>query len=577
MYQETDFKNTMLELENEHNVPIVKTYDFIVVGGGSAGSVLAGRLSERFDVLLLEAGGTPPPAVDVPLFASVISQSPSINYDFTSVPQTNASLCRNGIIRKTTGKMLGGSGSHNVMIHSRGSPKDYDNWASLLNDDSFNYTNVLKYFRRMETFIGYKFGDEGDEYYGNDGPIVVDTHIIPMLDLWLLAGQELGYPTGDSNGFQRESFAPFNIAVNNGRRSSSYAEYIRPHEELRSTLTVHRYANVSQILLNDKREAYGVTYIRNRFPQMALARNEIILSAGAFSSPLLLMKSGIGPESILNEAEIPVKVPLEAVGKHLQDHTMFPLFGFSTNDSSAFQKIDSSEIEKIMTDFHNGKGPLTTTGVGCHSFIVSSKADPHWPNFRIDLTVGMLAQLAETKPTVGFIVVLSRPKSIGSLTMDTDKYRAGIRDDEQLAIIDYNILTHPDDIDVILEGIRLVFNIIETQAFRSINVTFIGQPDPACNQFKFLSDDYWKCKIQQDGNSWTHMAGTCSLGPDTGHSNTSVVDTKFRVRGVSNLRVIDASVIPEITNSNVNAPIMMLAEKAAEEIMNSYSDPNGTG
>lgn len=148
--------------------------------------------------------------------------------------------------------------------------------------------------------------------------------------------------------------------------------------------------------------------------------------------------------------QIPVKVPLEAVGKHLQDHTMFPLFEFSANDSSVFQKIDLSEIEKLMEDFHNGTGLLTSTGTCCNSFIVSSKSYPDWPDSRIDFISPIL--VGDQEPTVGFMVVLGRPKSIGSLTLDTEKYKAGIRDDEQLALIDYNILTHPDDVDVILEG-----------------------------------------------------------------------------------------------------------------------------
>jgi len=235
-------------------------------------------------------------------------------------------------------------------------------------------------------------------------------------------------------------------------------------------------------------------------------------------------------------------------------------------------KIYSSETEKILENFHNGTGILTLTVGGCHSFIVSSKAERDWPDLRIDFNsqVG----IDDVEPLVGFIIVLGRPKSNGILTLDTDKYKAGIRDDAQLALIDYQLLTHPDDIDVILEGIKLVFNIVETPAFQSINLTFTGEPDPACTAFAFLSDDYCKCKIHQDGTSWTHMTGTCSLGPESGDSNTSVVDTKFRVRGVSNLRVVDASVIPEITNSNINAPIMMLAEKAAEEIIDLYNVPN---
>jgi len=195
-------------------------------------------------------------------------------------------------------------------------------------------------------------------------------------------------------------------------------------------------------------------------------------------------------------------------------------------------------------------------------------AEPGWPDLWIEINPGINIDGGESH--IEFINVIGRPQSKGLLTFDADKYKAGIRDDVQLALIDCKYLTHPDDTEVMLEGIKFIFRIVETDAFKSLNLTYDAGPDPACGTFTFMSDEYWKCKIQQDTITWIHMVGTCSLGPDSGDSSTSVVDTKFRVRGVTNLRVVDASVIPKVTNANLNAPVMMLAEKAADEIINFY-------
>jgi len=288
---------------------------------------------------------------------------------------------------------------------------------------------------------------------------------------------------------------------------------------------------------------------------------------------LLLMKSGIGPESILNAAEIPVKVPLEAVGKNFVDQPGITIEPFSVNDSSLFLTIHSSELQNHFDDYHNSddrQGLLTFQVFSPIAFIASSKAEPGWPDLWLDIS--STVRIDEQEPYIFFESVVGRPKSKGIVTLDTEKYKAGIRDDVELALIDLKYFTHPDDIETLLEGVKFIFKIAETETYRSINLTYNAEPDPACGAFSFLTDDYWRCMFQQRTKNSFHKAGTCSLGPDSGDSSTSVVDTKFRVRGVTNLRIVDASVIPEITNANINAPVIMLAEKAAEDIINAYPD-----
>jgi len=273
----------------------------------------------------------------------------------------------------------------------------------------------------------------------------------------------------------------------------------------------------------------------------------------------------------LNAAEIPVKVPLEAVGKNLGNHPSFTMRGFTVNDTSFFPRMESSLTEKILEEFHNGEGILTINPQGPQCFIASSNAEPSWPDLWIEMHP--FTSVDDDEQRIYFYNVIGRPKSRGFLTMDTEKYKAGIRDDVELSLIDLQFLTHPDDVVAMLDGVKFIFKIIETDAFKSINLTYDAGPDSACSAFSYLTDDYWNCKIRRDTHAWHHMVGTNSLGPDSGDSSTSVVDTKFRVRGVSHLRIVDASVIPEVTNANLNAPVMMLAEKASEEIINLYKVP----
>ncbi|OXA41573.1 Oxygen-dependent choline dehydrogenase [Folsomia candida] len=452
-----DIAKTTIELENDLSLPLPKTYDFIIVGAGTAGCLLAGRLSEKFSVLLLEAGGSPPPAAAVPFFSGTVGSDPDINYFFNTVDMTYG-----GVATVHTGKMLGGSGSHNDLVHNRGSPKDYDNIARLLNDSSWEYENVMEFFKKTETWQGTQHGEEDlSRYYGTDGPIVVQSVEFPILPIWFAAGRELGFKIGDPNGYQTESFQPSNTPTRNGQRSSTYAEFVKPYENTRENLTVVRYANVSEVLLNANNEAYGVAYTRHGHPQISYASKEVIVSAGVFSTPLLLMKSGIGPIETLEAAEGATR--------------------------------------------------------------------------------------------------LAQPLGHNPFATDSKPGRSA----------DRVFLCCPGQTTEQRKGIQLVFNITETQAFQTnFKLTYGQVPSPGC--LDFPSDEYWRCHIHNEIKTWIHMVGSASLGPDSGDATTSVLDTRFRVRGVKALRVVDASVYPEVPNGNLNAPVMLAAEKAAAIILEDW-------
>ncbi|CAL8130344.1 unnamed protein product [Orchesella dallaii] len=572
-YLEEDRLSTLTELENDLNLPRIKEYDFIVVGAGTAGCILASRLSEQFNVLLLEAGGEPVPASQVPFFVPQVGFDKDTNYHWPSIPQRYASQETGGVIYSHLGKMLGGSGSHNDMLHNRGSPKDFDNYARIANDSSWAYENSVEYFKRHENFIGVLFTGEYEENYGHEGPVVIDTDTPPFLPIWFDVGRELGYKIADPNGFQSESFTPMAKAINRGQRSSSYNTYIKPIKESRQNLTIHPYSIATQVLIDTNKKAYGVLYERHGIPQIAHASKEVIVSSGIFSSPLLLMKSGIGPRDQLEEAEIPVKQELPGVGQNFADHLYIMLQNIQYN-SSIIPFIPSipeeQDFEEMLKKYQEtGEGILGWLQEGVQSYFVSRRAkadgEGEWPDIQMAYDPMCPAPYGDGMPVSCVHLFCGRPKSKGSMRLNTTAYKEGIRsDDVKLAIIDFGFFEGEgsSDMDVLLEAFELSFSMLNTTTLKKYGTTYMDEAHPACTAHEFLSTEYWRCYITQKVANGYHGVGTCSLG--------SVVDSKFRVQGISNLRVADASVLPVVPNSNLNAPVMMLAEKAVADIVEAW-------
>ncbi|CAL8130318.1 unnamed protein product [Orchesella dallaii] len=410
-YLEEDKKRTLDELERDLNLPRITNYDFIVVGSGSAGSVIASRLSEEYSVLLLEAGGQPVPASQVPHFIEYVESDPGTNYFWPSLPQRHASQDTGGIIICHLGKMLGGSGSHNDMRHIREVQK-----------------TMIITLVSSTTLAGAI--PVCSNNYGHNGLITVDTDTPPILPIWFDLAGELGFPIADPNGHQTESFTPLCKAMKRGQRSSSYNEMIKPYMNSRENLTVHQYSVATQ-----RQKAYGILYERHGIPQIAHASKEIVISSGIFSSPLLLMKSGVGPRDQLEEAGIPVKHELPSVGQNLGDHLMFTLRNIQYNDSiKPFIPTmpEEMEFEKMLKSYHeNGEGFISNPIVGPQAFVVSSRAmqdgEGDWPDFQVVFHPSCPNRddddANSSKINSCIHLFLTRTKSRGSLRLNTTVYK----------------------------------------------------------------------------------------------------------------------------------------------------------
>ncbi|XP_021953045.1 oxygen-dependent choline dehydrogenase [Folsomia candida] len=579
-YNQTDLAATLEEMKPDFGLPKIEIFDFVIVGGGTAGCLLASRLSERYTVLLLERGGPPPPPTKNPYYGYQIEQHPGFNDHFSSTPQKGIKGADGGLNNVTTGRMLGGSGSHNGNIYNRGSPHDYDNYAKLFNDESWKYENILKYYKRFESFGGIVFGDQNitrSDYFGQSGPIHVETNLPPILPTWFQAGIELGYKVQDPNALQEESFTPMVKSAKNGRRSSTYTGYLKKIMGTRSNLRVLMYSDVDEVLINENKTAYGVVYKRHGMPQIAHASKEVILSPSTFTTPIILIKSGVGPKDVLLKAKIPVKHHLPGVGKNLRDHAGVFLEFTATNSSDELLPVVSETgLEKELLKFQSveSSGFYSRNDLGhAQAFFVSQVAKKRgqtgWPD--IQVVFKQTARVGKKSPQrVTMHVIVNRLESQGEVIFDTDKYLQGVRDAVELAKIDYNLLTDEEDRLVLMEAINHTLKIMEeTTPMRALGMNFTQAIPSVCQTFPYRSPEFWTCYMQQMAGSWWHQSGTCKMGQKS--DEFAVVDSKFRVFGINKLRVVDASIYPVTLNANINAATIMIAEKAAEDLFNEYA------
>ena len=544
-----------------------RTWDYVVVGGGSAGCVLANRLSEdpRTTVLLIEAGGEAKGlAIKVPALIQKLGSD--LNWLYPVEPDAS----RHGIVDPYSGgRVLGGSSSTNHMMWVRGNPADYDGWAST-GCDGWDYASVLPAFRRTE-----RFEDGADRYRGGAGPQRVARMRVPhrMTDLFVSAAVEAGYPAVDDyNGAEQRGVAISQVNQVRGLRHSAADAFLAPARG-RPNLTVETRAVARRILLKGSR-AVGVEYRSTGGTRVAMARGEIILSAGALASPKLLMLSGIGPADVLARHGIAVAADAPGVGRNLQEHPAASLV-FEVTERTLNQDLTPTRLIRHGLDLVlRGRGAVTSTS--CHAVAFGSP-DPSSavPGIELIFTAFGLSEATDagsndpggrlrrlmarsggrsegrrqvaTDPLVTVQAALLHPRARGEVSLRS-------ADPEDPPVIRHELLGDPADVRALAAACASVRDIFATGVLRPY---VVGERAPGAAT---TTPDEWERYLRDSAFRLVHPTSTCAMG--TGPE--AVVDPRLRVHGIASLRVIDASVMPTLPSGNTNAPTIMIAERGSE-------------
>jgi len=525
-------------------------YDYIIVGAGSAGCVLANRLSQdpANRVLLLEAGPSDwHPFIHMPAGLAKLVGKKGVNWDYSTAPEP---ALGNRPLWWPRGKVLGGSSSINAMCYIRGNARDYDEWAAL-GADGWHWDNVLPYFKRSE---GNERG--GSEFHGGDGPLGVSDprHRNPLSEVFLEAARQAGHaPTDDFNGARQEGFGWYQTTTRDGARSSSARAYLKPVRK-RPNLTVITGATASRVTITDGR-ATGVVYsVNGKGAFHQVAGKEVILSGGAINSPQLLMLSGIGPAAHLRQHGITVVRDLPGVGGNLQDHLDVCTLQRCVRGLSYDQL---SDVSVGLQYYLFRKGPGTSNIAETGGFLRSSLAEDERPDIQFHFVPAQLDDHGRNLlPGHGYTLHACglHPRSRGRIHLASASAGDKVR-------IEAGYLSDPEgyDLKVMLEALRLSREILAQPAFAGYRGEEL-QPGAQVQDEAGLVEF-----IRRKAESIYHPVGTCRMGrvddPDT------VVDPQLRVVGVAGLRVVDASVMPKLVSGNTNAPTMMIAERAADLIL----------
>lgn len=524
-------------------------YDYIIVGAGSAGCVLANRLSQDPNnrVLLLETGGSDKSIfIQMPTALSIPMNTKKYAWQFETEAEP---YLDNRRMHCPRGKVLGGSSSINGMVYVRGHARDFDEWQQA-GAKGWDYAHCLPYFKKAETWA---FG--GDAYRGDTGPLGVNNGNQmknPLYQAFVDAGVDAGYlSTQDYNGAQQEGFGPMHMTVKNGVRWSTANAYLRPAMK-RSNLTVITHALVHKVLLEGKR-ATGVRFERKGKVQQVLAAKEVVLSAGSIGSPHLLQLSGIGAADVLASAGVELAHELPGVGQNLQDHLEFYFQFKCLKPISLNGKLDPLNKLFIGTRWILNKSGLGATNHFESCGFIRSKAGLEWPDLQYHfLPAAMRYDGREAFAGHGFQVHIghNKPKSRGAVTLAS-------ADPKVAPKIQFNYLSHPEDIEGFRACVRLTREIINQPALdeyrgEEIQPGIGVQSDEAIDKF-----------VRSAVESAYHPSCSCKMGED----EMAVVDSETKVHGIDGLRVVDSSIFPTIPNGNLNAPTIMVAERAADLIL----------
>lgn len=524
-------------------------YDYIIVGAGSAGCVLANRLSANpnHQVLLLETGGSDRSIfIQMPTALSIPMNTDKYAWQFETEAEPHLDKRRMHCPR---GKVLGGSSSINGMVYVRGHAHDFDEWQQH-GAEGWDYAHCLPYFKKAESWA---FGS--DDYRSSDGPLAVNNGNEmknPLYRAFIDAGVEAGYlETKDYNGYQQEGFGPMHMTIKDGVRWSTSNAYLRPAMS-RPNLTVVTHALVHKVLFEGKR-ASGVRFERKGKVIEVNARNEVVLSAGSIGSPHLLQLSGIGDKQTLERAGVELVHELPGVGENLQDHLEFYFQFRCLKPISLNGKLDPFNKLMIGTRWILNKSGLGATNHFESCGFIRSKAGLKWPDLQYHfLPAAMRYDGREAFAGDGFQVHIghNKPKSRGSVKLASS-------DPKQPPKIQFNYLSHKEDIEGFRACVRLTREIINQPAFDEYRGEEI-QPGVGVE-----TDEQIDAFVRQSVESAYHPSCSCKMGQDA----MAVVDSQTRVHGVSGLRVVDSSIFPTIPNGNLNSPTIMVAEKAADMIL----------
>ena len=528
---------------------VTDTFDFVVVGGGSGGCAVASRLSEdpATSVALIEAGGRDDNWVVRTPGAMILMISGKVNnWAFNTVPQAGL----NGRIGyQPRGRELGGSSAINAVVYIRGHRSDYDQWASLGNS-GWSYADVLPYFKRSED------NSELDgAYHGKGGPLHVTglRSDNPVQETYLQAAREAQFRIReDFNGEEQEGLGIYQVTQKNGERWSAARGYIHPHLATRANLRVETGAQATRILFEGKR-AVGVEYRQGKETKQIRARREVILSSGAFQTPQLLMLSGVGDGAALAKHGIATTHHLPGVGQNLQDHPDF-VFGFAS-DAPYFAGLSFGGIARIFKGIaqyrRERRGPMTSNIAECGGFL-KTRPDLEVPDIQLHFCMAMVNDHGR-KPRwgTGFSchVCLLRPASRGSVWLQS-------ADPLQAPAIDPNFLGEDADLDAMVAGFKTTRRLLDAPALKALQSADVFTAGVE-------SDDDIRKVLRERVDTVYHPVGTCKMGVN---DPLAVVDPKLRVYGLDGLRVVDASIMPNLIGGNTNAPTIMIGEKAADMI-----------